>query len=271
MARPPKFVPRHRRHNSDDDIDEDEFLQFRREDSSQLSRQSSLKSRISQRSLLPDSQQSDDFEQLENLLRPLAQQSQESQESVKSAKSVRSERSERSERSARSARSAKCRSFQASLESQESQASATGIAREFDYLFRASQNDEQVLGLDTDSPVSLSIGVVCVADRQESNNNPEIKAHTLQKTFYSYPKNAEDRIKKVIEDRIENDVADFKLQGYNVTTYTFGLPFAVEEVTNISRGYDGKTRMLRAAKKKSVVKQEEEEGVASTSSKRARK
>jgi hypothetical protein len=131
-----------------------------------------------------------------------------------------------------------------------SQQSAVGIPREFDYLFRSSQDDEHVLALDPNYAVSLSIGVVCVAYRQGSDNNPEIKPHTLQKTFYSYPKNSHQNIKKAIQERIDNDIADFKLQGYTVTTYTFGLPFAVEETSNISRGYDGKTKMLKAARKK---------------------
>jgi hypothetical protein len=167
--------------------------------------------------------------------------------------------------------------FLGSLQSQQSVGSAVGIPREFDYLFRPSQNDEQVIGLDVNSPVSLSIGVVCVAQREASDNNPEVKSHTLQKTFYSYPKNAEEKIKKAIEDRIENDVADFKLQGYIVTTYTFGLPFLVEEITNISRGYDGKTKMLRASKKKTAYVENEkaagssEDPPASKRAKRSRK
>jgi hypothetical protein len=207
---------------SDDDIDEEQFLQFRRQESSQLSRQSSLRSRSSLRSLL--------------LL-----DSQKSQESQKSDKANGG--------------------FYQSLESQESHGSAIGIPREFDYLFRSSQNDEDVIGLNVNSPISLSIGVVCVAQRTASDNNVEIKAHTLQKTFYSYPKNAEEKTKKTIEDRIENDVADFKLQGYNVTTFTFGLPFVVEEISNISRGYDGKTKMLRAARRKRAQTDNEVEKV----------
>jgi hypothetical protein len=240
---------RHRRRtdDSDDEIDEEQFLQFRRQDSSQLSRQSSLRS--SQKSVnpfdllqLPDSQQ---------LL-----ESQESHISVKSDKTARSTTSRRSQR------------IQASLESQDS---ARGIPREFDYRFRSSQNDEQVLGLDINSPVSLSIGVVCVVERGSSDNNAEIKAHTLQKTFYSYPKNAEEKVKKAIEDRIENDVADFKLQGYHVTTYMFGLPFHVEETCNISRGYDGKTKMLRASRKRNMRQDEAQEAEASSGSKRCGK
>lgn len=189
--------------DSDEDIDVEQFLQPRRqESSSQMSRQTSTRSLRSQKSVI-------------------VLDSQEVQES------------------------------------QASMVSAAGIAREFDYLYRSSQNDEQVLGLDVNSPVSLSIGVVCMAQRDGSDNNPEVKAHTLPKTFYSYPKNAEEKIKKSIEDRIENDIADFKLQGYTVTTYTFGLPFLVEAVTNITRGYDGKTKMLRAWKKKRAEEPQE--------------
>jgi hypothetical protein len=209
------MTSRHRRRpgDSDEDIDEEQFLQFRRQESSLMSRQSSVRSLRSQKSLiLLDSQESS------------------SQQAMSFT------------------------GLLGSFESQhESQASAAGIPREFDYLFRPSQNDEQVLALDVNSQISLSIGVVCVAQREASDNNLEIQSHALQKTFYSYPKNAEEKIKKTIENRIENDVADFKLQGYNVTTYTFGLPFSVEAVNNVTRGYDGKTKMLRASKKKNAM------------------
>ena len=198
-----------------------------------------------------------------------SQQSQASRKSMKSQKSQESviclEESQQSKASRKSMRP---------QESQESQQSVTGIPREFDYLYRASQNDDHVLALDVNSPVSLSIGVVCVAQRDACDNNPRIKAHTLQKTFYSYPKNSEEKIKKAIEDRIENDVANFKFQGYNVTTYTFGLPFEVEEITNISRGYDGKTKMLRAARNKKNqenVKQNDDTEDSKGKAKKARK
>lgn len=208
--------------DSDEDIDEEQFLQPRRQESSQMSRQTSARSLRSQKSVIVlDSQE--------------VQESQASQ-------------------------AMSFTGLLGSLDSHHSQASmvsAPGIPREFDYLYRSSQNDEQVLGLDVNSPISLSIGVVCMVQRDASDNNPEVKAHTLQKTFYSYPKNAEEKIKKSIEDRIENDIADFKLQGYTVTTYTFGLPFLVEAVTNITRGYDGKTKMLRAWKKKRAEEPQE--------------
>lgn len=239
---------RHRRRpgDSDEEMDEAQFLQFRRQESSQMSRQSSLKSHNSQRFDLPESQES--------------QHSQKSHISLQSSlPSLRSHMS---------------------LRSHQSHGSAVGIPREYDYLFRSSQDDDQVPGLDVNSPVSLSIGVACVVERKASDNNPEIKAHTLPKTFYSYPKNCEEKIKKTIEDRIENDVANFKLQGYHVTTYTFGLPFAVEETCNISRGYDGKTKMLKASRKKQRgdedqgkddANQDQQAGPSAPRAKRARK
>lgn len=219
---------RHRRRaDSDVEFDEDEFLQFRSPESNPIvSKESSLRSLrfIDSQDSLP------------------GQESQQSRVSLRSDKSHISVHSEKSHISIRSSQQS----------AQSAAQSAAGIPHEFDYLFRSSQNDDNVLALDADSPVTISIGVVCVVERQASDNNPEIKPHTLQKTFYSYPKNADAQVKKQIEERIENDVADFKLQGYHVTIYTFGLPFVVEEICNISRGYDGKTKMLRAARKKNT-------------------
>lgn len=219
---------RHRRRGDDSDEDVDSQFLFESQESTRMSRQSSLRSHNSLKFLLQDSQES-----------------QQSQKSVGSQKT------------------------HLSIHSQESQNSVSGIPREFDYIYRSSQNDDHVLGLEADSPVSLSIGVVCVVEREESNNNPEIKPHTLQKTFYSYPKNCDEHIKKQIQDRIENDVADFKIQGYRVITYTFGLPFVVDEICNISRGYDGKTKMLRASRKNKDYS--DEAGPAPKSVKKARK
>jgi len=237
------FTTRHRRRtdDSDEEIDEEQFLQPRREESSQMSRQSSLKSRS-------------------------LQNSQESQESV-----FCYEESQQSHTSRKSRRHHnESHGSLGSVELVESQESViiTGesqLPNPYKYLFRPKQEDN-VFVLDHNSPVARSIGVVCVVQRPASDNNAMIKAHTLQKSFYSFPKNSEEKIKKAIDDRIDNDVANFKLQGYQIDAYTFGLPFDVEEICNISLGYDGKTKSLKASRNKRKQDDEDVACVASSSS-----
>jgi hypothetical protein len=53
-----------------------------------------------------------------------------------------------------------------------------------------------------------------------------------------------------IREKMEEELADFRLQNYTVETYKFGLPFAVGKVGRISTGYTGKPKMLKADTKK---------------------
>lgn len=107
---------------------------------------------------------------------------------------------------------------------------------------------EEITGsLSVDSEVALSIGIVCVMRRPSSNRKQKvIKKFALQKTFYAYPKNATTEQKNRIETRIQDDIGDFALQGYEVETYKFGLPFEVEEICCVSRGYNLLPKILKA-------------------------
>jgi len=103
--------------------------------------------------------------------------------------------------------------------------------------------------LSVDSQNTLSIGTVCVMQRSSSNKKQKvIKKFAMQKTFYAYPKNATTEQKNKVETRIQNDVADFILQGYEVHTHKFGLPFEVEEICCVSRGYNLLPKILKAAR-----------------------
>jgi hypothetical protein len=138
-----------------------------------------------------------------------------------------------------------------SQESQISQQSSTGLSQDFNFLFSSQQDDNIVHGLPIDSELSLSIGVVCTAERKTTHKKQkEQKQHALQKTFYAYQKGCDDATKHLIQEKIDEDIADFKLQNYTVNTYTFGLPFFVDATCNISRGYNGKPKMLKADTKK---------------------
>ena len=120
-------------------------------------------------------------------------------------------------------------------------------SQDFDFLFSHEQDDSKVLGLPIDSSLALSIGVVCVAERGISHQwLKKESAHALPKTFYAYPKTARKTTKQLIQACIDTDTANFKLQNYTVKTYTLGLPFEVQEITNISPGYNGKPKMMKA-------------------------
>lgn len=158
------------------------------------------------------------------------------------------------------------------LESQESegslasvgvlrQQSSTGLSQDFNFLFSASQDDMMVPGLAVDSELSKSIGVVCLASRDTTHKKQKaIKPHAIQKTFYAYPKNCEES-KRLIQEQIEEDMADFKVQNYTVQAYTFGLPFEVEATCNITRGYKNTPKIFKAEtnKRKSSEKSDSED------------
>lgn len=158
------------------------------------------------------------------------------------------------------------------LESQESegslgsvgvlrQQSSTGLSQDFNFLFSASQDDMRVPGLAVDSELSKSIGVVCLASRETTHKKQKaIKPHAIQKTFYAYAKNCEES-KRLINEQIEEDMADFKVQNYTVEIYTFGLPFEVEATCNITRGYKNTPKIFKAEtnKRKSSEKSDSED------------
>lgn len=130
----------------------------------------------------------------------------------------------------------------------ESQVSHSGFSQDFfDMLNLSAADDNSVSTLATSSEIASSIGVVCVVSRPTNNKKQkDIKKFALQKTFYAYPKNCDTSVKDKIEERIKNDIADFKFQKYNVETYRFGLPFEVEEVCCVSRGYNLLPKILKA-------------------------
>jgi len=134
-----------------------------------------------------------------------------------------------------------------SYESQKSQQSSTGISQEFDFLFSSQQDDANIPGIPLDSNLCLSIGVVAVAEREITHKKLKKEdPHALQKTFYAYPKFANQETKNLIAAAIESDIANFEVQQYTVKKYTFGLPFPVQAICNITTGYNGKPKMLKA-------------------------
>ena len=113
----------------------------------------------------------------------------------------------------------------------------------------AASAQSAMIGLSANSPIALSIGIVSVMKRPSTHKKQKnIKPFALQKSFYAYPKNVDQQTMEKINTRVQNDIADFKLQGYDVTTHTFGLPFEVEEVCCVSRGYNLLPKILKAPK-----------------------
>ena len=138
-----------------------------------------------------------------------------------------------------------------SQESQgQSQRSATGMSQ--DFFSALNMNDDNLPEISSQSDAALSVGIVCVMDRPTTNKKQkDIKKFALQKTFYAFPKDCNPEIKAKIQQRIENDIADFKLQKYNVSIHRFGLPFDVEEVCCVSGGYNLVPKILRAPRQPS--------------------
>lgn len=134
---------------------------------------------------------------------------------------------------------------QESQKSERSQQSETGVSQDFfDVL---NMNDDDVPGLSSQSEAALSVGFVCVVSRPTTNKKQkDIKKFALQKTFYAFPKNCSQEIKNKMQERIENDIADFRIQQYDVSIHRFGLPFEVEEVCCVSRGYTLLPKILKA-------------------------
>ncbi len=118
-----------------------------------------------------------------------------------------------------------------------------------------------------ESSADFSIGTVCVIYRPSSNRKQKvIKKFALQKTFYAYPRNATTEQKNKIETRIQNDMADFVLQGYEIQTHTFDLPFEVEEICCVSRGYNLLPKILKAPRVPATVGAKRKTHTSSSSS-----
>ena len=118
-----------------------------------------------------------------------------------------------------------------------------------------------------ESSADLSIGTVCVIYRPSSNRKQKvIKKFALQKTFYAYPRNSTTEQKNKIETRIQNDMADFVLQGYEIQTHTFDLPFEVEEICCVSRGYNLLPKILKAPRVPATVGAKRKTHTSSSSS-----
>lgn len=137
----------------------------------------------------------------------------------------------------------------ASATSATNAASATNALLAPRSLRSARSPRSAVSYLSTDSPTAFSIGIVTIVRRPSTNRKQKpIKWFALQKSFYAYPRDISDATMEKLNTRIENDIADFKLQGYEVETHTFGLPFKVEEICCVSRGYNLLPKILKAPK-----------------------
>jgi hypothetical protein len=135
--------------------------------------------------------------------------------------------------------------------SQEACASATGLSQDFEFLFNERTDDKETIGIPIDTSLAQSIGVVAVVKRDDVHKKQKkVESYALWRTFYAYPKDASDEMIASIREKMEEELADFRLQNYTVETYKFGLPFAVGKVGRISTGYTGKPKMLKADTKK---------------------
>lgn len=142
-------------------------------------------------------------------------------------------------------------------ESQVSTQSATGLSQDFAFMFSESTDAVATAGLPIDSSLTQSIGVVAVVKRDVVHKKQKkVDPYALQRTFYAYPKDANEEMIRSIRDKMDEELADFRLQNYTVDTYKFGLPFAVEKVGRISAGYTGKPKMLKADTKKRKLHEE---------------
>jgi hypothetical protein len=140
-------------------------------------------------------------------------------------------------------------------QSKESAQSATGLSQDFQFMFTESTDAIPTVGIPIDSNLAKSIGVVAVVNRNVVHKKQKkVEPYALQRTFYAYPKNADEEIIRKIRDRIEEELADFRLQNYTVEIYKFGLPFEVEKV-----GYTGKPKMLKADTKKRKAREDTDE------------
>jgi hypothetical protein len=126
-------------------------------------------------------------------------------------------------------------------------------------MFSESTDAIPTIGIPIDSNLAKSIGVVAVVNRNvEHKKQKKVEPYALQRTFYAYPKDANEEMIRRVRDKMEEELADFRLQNYTVEIYKFGLPFVVEKVGNISSGYTGKPKMLKAETKKRKVREDTE-------------
>lgn len=145
-------------------------------------------------------------------------------------------------------------------QSKESAQSATGLSQDFEFMFTESTDAIPTVGIPIDSNLTKSIGVVAVVNRNVVHKKQKkVEPYALQRTFYAYPKNSDEEIIRKIRDRIDEELADFRLQNYTVEVYKFGLPFEVEKVGYISSGYTGKPKMLKADTKKRKAREDTDE------------
>lgn len=140
---------------------------------------------------------------------------------------------------------------QASQTSQTSHISHTGLSQDME---RAVIINEDENGVEQALVVpSLSYGTVCVVHRDAHRKMKIVKPFAVQNTFYAFPKDADEEMKAKINTKIEAVVQNFTLQNYDTKVVRFGLPFAVEEVCNISAGYNMTPKRMVAVAQASVA------------------
>jgi hypothetical protein len=86
-------------------------------------------------------------------------------------------------------------------------------------------------------------GVVLLVSRAGKN---KIKPHALQTSFFAYPQDASDEDRKAVDDKVDAIASTFRANKYEVVKHTFDLPFKVDAICKVSKGYSTTVKALKA-------------------------
>ena len=104
-------------------------------------------------------------------------------------------------------------------------------------------------------------GIVCVVSRTSANGKILIKSHAVQTSFFALPLNPTKADLKKVDEKVKDIAASYEANKYKVDRYDFNLPFEVEAICRVTKGYTPTAKPLKAedVKKKRKIADADED------------
>lgn len=123
----------------------------------------------------------------------------------------------------------------------------TGLSLAFDDIELGTEEEKEPENPKTESIIDSdkSKGVVCVVSRLSAKGKTVIKRHAVQTSFFAIPAKASKEDKRKVDEKIKTIIGTYEANKYIVETHRFELPFAVDAICKVTKGYTASAKPLK--------------------------
>lgn len=115
----------------------------------------------------------------------------------------------------------------------------TGLSLEIGAFNIDDENDEL-------EPEVKGKGVVVVVSRVSASGKITIKPHAVQTSFFALPLKPSKEDIKAVDEKVKDIMASYEANKYRVERHDFNLPFEVEAICRVTKGYTPTAKPMKA-------------------------